>query len=220
MARTSRKNGADDTLSEASASSTFLETSESPEPQSTESSELGSAESEVATPSVTKTAKTSKKAGKAAKKAANSDEHASGLTPQKAKNAVKVAKIVIPAVGPALVPLAVRAAGTVREAYDRYQARKIGVPVEQLSEYSGHGGGLLARIAGAADGLRELRRAPHVTDDDVSFAQHAQGTLEQLTASVRAAEHMPSTRRKAAHKAISSELDTLESELLRRLGVA
>lgn len=168
----------------------------------------------------TKSKKMSKKDKKAAKKAAKSEQQESSLTPQKAKNAVKVAKIVVPAVGPALVPLAARAAGTVREAYDRYQARKIGVPVEQLSEYSGHGGGLLARIAGAADGLSELRRAPQATDDDVSFAQHARGTLEQLTASVRAAEHMPSTRRKAAHKAIGSELDNLEAELLRRLGVA
>ncbi|MBB3049564.1 hypothetical protein FHS23_000559 [Prauserella isguenensis] len=200
MARTSRNTGhEDDVLSEPSEPSTFPDVSES---------------------APAKSKKAAKKERKAAKKAAKSGEHESGLTPQKAKNAVKVAKIVIPAVGPALVPLAVRAAGTVREAYDRYQARKIGVPVEQLSEYSGHGGGLLARIAGAADGLAELRRAPQVTDDDVSFAQHAQGTLEQLTASVRAAEHMPSTRRKAAHKAIASELDNLESELLRRLGVA
>ncbi|MCP2254343.1 hypothetical protein LY13_003110 [Prauserella aidingensis] len=200
MARTSRNTGhEDDALSESSESSAFSDVSE-----------LAPAKSK----------KAARKERKAAKKAAKVDEHESGLTPQKAKNAVKVAKIVIPAVGPALVPLAVRAAGTVREAYDRYQARRIGVPVEQLSEYSGHGGGLLARIAGAADGLAELRRAPQVTDDDISFAQHAQGTLEQLTASVRAAEHMPSTRRKAAHKAIASELDNLESELLRRLGVA
>lgn len=196
MASTSRNTGHDDTASESSA---FSEAAQDP--------------SET-------TAKSAKKAKKAAKKAAKADEHEPSVTPQKAKNAVKVAKIVVPAVGPALVPLAVRAAGTVREAYDRYQARKIGVPVEQLSEYGGHGGGLLARIAGAADGLAELRRAPQVTDADVSFAQHAQGTLEQLTASVRAAEHMPSSRRKAAHKAISSELDSVESELLRRLGVA
>lgn len=167
--------------------------------------------------STTETKPTKKASGKKAKA---SDEVETGLTPKRAKNAVKVAKIVIPAVGPALVPLAVRAAGTVREAYDRYQARKIGVPVDQLAEYSGRGGALLARIAGAADGLTELRNAPQVSDDDISFARHAQGTLEQLTASVRAAEHMPSTRRKSAHKAVSSELDGLETELLRRLGVA
>ncbi|OLT40584.1 hypothetical protein BJF85_05255 [Saccharomonospora sp. CUA-673] len=151
--------------------------------------------------------------------AKGAEEHESGLTPKRAKNAVRVAKVVIPAVGPALIPLAVSAASAVRDAYDRYQARKIGVPVDQLGEYSGHGGALLARIAGAAEGLAELRRTPQVTKDDVSFADHAQGTLEQLTASIRAAEHMPSTRRKAAHKAVSSELDNLESELLRRLGV-
>ncbi|KID28889.1 hypothetical protein ACZ91_64920 [Streptomyces regensis] len=153
-------------------------------------------------------------------KTKGTEEHESGLTPKRAKNAVRVAKIVIPAVGPALIPLAVRAASGVRDAYDRYQARKMGIPVDQLAEYSGHGGALLARISGAAEGLAELRHAPQATDDDLSFTQHAQGTLEQLTASVRAAEHMPSARRKAAHKAVSSELDGVESELLRRLGVA
>ncbi|MFC4005155.1 DUF6474 family protein [Prauserella oleivorans] len=145
--------------------------------------------------------------------------HETGLTPKKARNAVKVAKVIIPAAAPALAPLAVRAAGAAREAYDRYQARRLGVSVEQLSEYSGRGGGLLARIAGAAEGLAQLRRSPQVTDDDLSFAQRSQGTLEQLTASVRAAEHMPATRRKAAHKAVAGELDRIESELLRRLGV-
>ncbi|MEU6641416.1 DUF6474 family protein [Saccharomonospora sp. NPDC046836] len=156
-----------------------------------------------------------RKAGKAADKAAEE----SGLTPQKARNAVRVAKVIVPAALPVLAPLAVRAAGVARDAYDHYQARRIGVGIEQLAEYGGRGGGLLARIAGAATGLDELRRSPKTGEDDAAFAERSQATLEQLAASVRAAERMPATRRKAAHKAVAAELDHIESQLLHRLGI-
>ncbi|ASR33703.1 hypothetical protein BAY61_00420 [Prauserella marina] len=146
-------------------------------------------------------------------------EHEAGLTPKKARNAIRVAKVVVPAAVPVLAPLAVRAAGVAREAYDRYQARKLGVNIEQLSEYTGKGGTLLARIAGASNGLAELRRSPKVTDDDLRFVERGQGTLEQLSASVRAAERMPGTRRKAAHKAVAAELEHIEGQLLHRLGI-
>ncbi|PXY34865.1 hypothetical protein DI005_16940 [Prauserella sp. PE36] len=155
---------------------------------------------------------------KAAEPAGNV-EHESALTPKKAKNAVRVAKVIIPAAVPVVAPLAVRAAGAARDAYDRYQARRMGISVEQLSEYTGRGGALLARIAGAADGLTELRRSPKVTDDDLTFAERGQSTLEQLAASVRAAERMPAARRKAAHRAVAAELEHIESQLLHRLGI-
>lgn len=147
------------------------------------------------------------------------DELESGLTPKKARNAVRVAKVVVPAVVPVLAPIAFRAAAVAREAYDRYQARRMGVSVEELPEYTGHGGALLARIAGAAGGLTALRHSPTVTDDDLTFAGMSQRTLEQLSASVRAAERMPAPRRKAAHKAVAGQLDRIEDELLKRLAV-
>jgi hypothetical protein len=139
-------------------------------------------------------------------------------TPKRARNAVGVAKVIGPAVLPVLAPVAVRAAGAAREAYDRYQARKIGVPVERLAEFTGRGAGLLARIAGLHDGLAELRASQKASTGDRQFADESQATLEQLSATVRAAERMPSTRRKAAHKAVGGELDSLETRLLHRLG--
>ncbi|HKN51196.1 MAG TPA: DUF6474 family protein, partial [Amycolatopsis sp.] len=54
---------------------------------------------------------------------------------------------------------------------------------------------------------------------DVEFAKNSLATLEQLSASVRAAERMPSVRRKAAHRAVAGELERLEGQLLHRLGV-
>src|SRR5436190_1117870 len=59
------------------------------------------------------------------------------FTPKKAKNAVAVAKVLGPAVIPVVAPYAVRAAGAAREMYDRYQARKLGVAVDQLGSYTG-----------------------------------------------------------------------------------
>ncbi len=160
--------------------------------------------------------KAESKAASKAKKAAKAEE---GLTPKKARNAVRVAKVIVPAAGTALIPLAVRAAGAAREAYDQYQARRMGVGIEQLSEFTGRGGALLARVAGAANGLAELRSAPKATEDDQAFAERSQGTLEQLAASVRASERMPAARRKAAHKAVAAELEHIEGQLLHRLGV-
>ena len=146
------------------------------------------------------------------------------ITPTKARNAVSVAKIVVPAAVPVLAPIAVRTAGSAREAFDRYRARKLGVDVERLGEYAGYGAGLHARIAGASDGLTSLREAGNAApgessgESNVAFAEQKQDTLRQLSATVRAAERMPTVRRKAAHRAVAGELDQIETELLDRLG--
>ncbi|MFF0144536.1 hypothetical protein ATK36_3288 [Amycolatopsis sulphurea] len=141
------------------------------------------------------------------------------ITPKKAKNAVAVAKVLGPAVLPVVAPYAVRAAGAARELYDRYQARKMGVAVDQLGEYTGRGAALHARIAGLVQGLGELRKSAKATDADRKFTEETQSTLEQLSATVRAAERMPAARRKAAHRAVNGELERLEDQLLHRLGV-
>lgn len=142
-----------------------------------------------------------------------------GLTPKKARNAVSVAKIIVPAVVPVLAPFAVRAAGAARDAYDHYQARRLGVPIERLSEFTGRGAKLLARIAGVSEALADLRGAERATEDDRKFAAEAQATLEQLTAAVRAAERMPAGRRKSAHQAVAAELDKMEPQVLAHLGL-
>lgn len=147
------------------------------------------------------------------------ESESKGLTPKKARNAVSVAKIVVPAVAPVLAPVAVRAAGAVREAYDRYQARKLGVPVARLPEFTGRGAGLLARIAGVSDAVTELIEAPRASNDNIKFGADARSTLQQLTAAVRAAERMPAPRRKAAHQAVAAELERLEGQVLHRLGI-
>lgn len=140
------------------------------------------------------------------------------ITPKKAKNAVAVAKVVAPAVIPVLAPVALRAAGAARAAYDRYRARKLGVDVGTLSEYTGRGGALTARIAGVSQGIAELAEGGNA--EGKQFAERSAATVQQLSSAVRAAERMPAARRKAAHRAVAEELDRIETELLCHLGVS
>jgi hypothetical protein len=136
------------------------------------------------------------------------------ITPGRAKNLLGVAKVVAPAIIPVLAPFAAKAAGAVADRYDRYRANRLGVDVGELSQYTGKGARLHARITGLARALDELRsREPdHVTETE--------SRLAKLVAAVRAAERMPAPRRKAAHRAVSSDLDVLETDLLRRLGLS
>jgi hypothetical protein len=141
------------------------------------------------------------------------------LTPGKAKNLIGVAKIVVPVVLPVVTPYVMRAAAVARDGADRYRARRLGVDVDRLPEFTGHGGALHARIAGISESLEDLRRRSAEGSDDAAFAARNLTELEKLAAAVRAAERMPAARRRAAHKAVAAGLDPVEKELLTRLGV-
>ncbi|MGH3756576.1 DUF6474 family protein [Actinophytocola sp.] len=141
------------------------------------------------------------------------------ITPKKAKNALAVAKVVGPAVIPVVVPVVLRAFGEARDRIDRMKARRLGVAVGDLARYSGKGGALQARISGAAEAVTELRERKDASAEDRTFADRSETTLRQLAAAVRAAERMPSARRRAAHRAAATELDELEQRLLTRLGL-
>jgi len=142
------------------------------------------------------------------------------FTPGHAKNLVGVAKIIGPAVLPVVTPYLMKAAGAARDRLDRYRARKLGIDVAELPEFTGRGGALHVRIVGADQSLAELESAASTTADDRAYAARARDTLTKLAAAVRAAERMPTARRKAAQKSVGQVLDPIERELLRRLGVA
>lgn len=131
------------------------------------------------------------------------------ITPGSAKNAIAVAKVVAPAVIPVVTPYLIKATGVLRERWDRHKARRLGIAVGDLAQYTGHGGALHARISGVATALDDLPQPDPDTET----------RLRQLAAAVRAAERMPASRRRAAHRAIDTELDAIEQRLLRQLGV-
>ncbi len=137
----------------------------------------------------------------------------SGFTAGRAKNLVGVAKVVAPALIPVLAPVIARGAGLLSEQYDRYRARRLGIDVADVGRYSGYGARLHARIVGFSESMETLR----ATDSD--WVSKTEARLSQLLAAVRASERMPTARRKAAHRAVGTDLDVLEQELLRRLNV-
>ena len=124
-----------------------------------------------------------------------------------------VAKVVAPALIPVLAPVLARGAGILSEQYDRYRARRLGVSVEDVAKYSGYGARLHARIVGFSESLEGLRTS------DSEWVSKTEARLSQLLAAVRASERMPTARRKAAHRAVGTDLDVLEQDLLRRLNV-
>lgn len=145
-----------------------------------------------------------------------SSNNRSWLTAGRAKSVIGVVKVVGPVIAPIVLPFAIKAASALRAGWDQARARRLGIDVDELPKYSGKGGALHARIAGDARGLAELHGRG---DEFEQFAETGETTLVELTAIVRAAERMPTARRKAAHRAVAAELDRLEAELLRRLGV-
>ena len=195
---------------------------------STVSSAASSAGLPTDAASAGKSARTeSKKAAKQAKKAAEEARKAAErkqLTPAKARRYIGVARVVVPVVSPLLY----RGATQLRGLIDERRARSIGVDVGTLAEFSGHGAKLSARIAGIESTLEELHHrdvgaagtaAAAEASRDKDFEQATTARLTELSTAVHAAERMPTARRRAAHNAVATELDRIDAELLRRLGV-
>lgn len=145
--------------------------------------------------------------GKAAKKA----EHRGAA---KVGTYLSIARVV----GPVVAPFAYRAASAVRGQVDGARARKIGVGVEQLSEFTGHGAALSAQITGLEPALDELVRV-RSDAESAAFRERTVARLAELSTAVHAAERMPTARRKAAHRSVAADLDRMDAELLERLGV-
>lgn len=139
------------------------------------------------------------------------------VTPGNAKKAVSIGKILVPV----LAPVAMQVAGIARGAWDEHRARRLGVSPSELGSYSGKGGALHARIARISMSIAELSANPGRgrADEVARFATDNSARLADLSAAVRAAEMMPTERRRAAHKAVAGELDQIEPRLLALLGV-
>ncbi|MGY2061907.1 DUF6474 family protein, partial [Nocardia gipuzkoensis] len=102
---------------------------------------------------------------------------------------------------------------------DTRRAHRLGIGLEQLSDFSGHGGRLQARIAGVEATLAELEGRTGTDADTKKFTAATRDRLDSLNAAVRTAEQMPAARRRAVHTSISTELTGVEADLLARLGV-
>ncbi|WP_227997864.1 DUF6474 family protein [Nocardia australiensis] len=123
-----------------------------------------------------------------------------------------VARVLIPV----LAPLAYRGATFMRGQIDNRRAHQLGIGIEQLGDFSGHGARLQARIANTEGALGKIGDS---NGDGKAFVAATQDRLDNLTTAVRTAEQMPATRRRAVHASISNELSGIEADVLARLGV-
>ena len=139
------------------------------------------------------------------------------LTAARAKRLIGVSK----AVAPLLAPYALAIAGVARARWDAHRAARLGVDPGQLSAYAGPGGALHARLSRVAEALNELESSSqlHPTPAARTFAAETRPRLADLAVAVRAAEQMPSARRRTAYRAIAGELDRIETDLLTHLGI-
>jgi len=138
------------------------------------------------------------------------------LSPTRIRRTLTVSRLLVPIV----VPLAYRAAIAARGLIDERRADRLGVPLSQIGQFSGHGARLSARIAGAEKTLRAVRDKQPKDAETKRFATAITERLTDLSAAITAAENMPATRRRAAHDAISEQLDGIDADLMARLGLA
>ncbi|MCB0947533.1 MAG: hypothetical protein KDB49_22365, partial [Mycobacterium sp.] len=78
---------------------------------------------------------------------------------------------------------------------------------------------LSARISGAEGSLRVVADKKPKDAETKQFVAAMTERLTALSAAVTAAENMPGPRRRAAHAAITEQLDGIDADLMARLGV-
>jgi hypothetical protein len=137
------------------------------------------------------------------------------LSPTRIRRVLTVSRLL----APILTPLVYRAAVAARGLLDQRRADQLGIPLAQIGQFSGHGARLSARIAGAEHSLRMVQEKKPKDVETQQFVSAITERLNDLSAAVTAAENMPTPRRRAAHAAISSQLDGIEADLMARLGL-
>jgi hypothetical protein len=137
------------------------------------------------------------------------------LSPSRLRRVLTVSRLLAPVV----VPIVYRASIAARGILDQRKADRLGIPLSQLGQFSGAGGALAARITGAEQSLRQVAEKKPKDAETKQFVAAINDRLKDLSAAVTAAENMPAARRKAAHAAISGQLDGVDADLMARLGV-
>ena len=137
------------------------------------------------------------------------------FSPTRIRRALTVSRLL----APILTPVIYRAAVSARALIDQRRADQLGIPLAQIGQFSGHGAQLSARIAGAEKSLRTVQDKKPKDAETKQFVLAITERLTDLSAAVTAAENMPAARRRAAHAAISSQIDGIEADLMARLGL-
>jgi hypothetical protein len=137
------------------------------------------------------------------------------LSPTRIRRLLTVSRLL----APILVPVFYRVAIAARGLIDQRRADQLGVPLAQIGQFSGTGGRLSARIAGAEQTLRTVQDNKPKDAETKQFVVAISERLADLAAAVTAAENMPAPRRRGAHAAITRQLDEIDADLMARLGL-
>jgi hypothetical protein len=137
------------------------------------------------------------------------------FSPTRIRRMLTVSRLLAPIV----VPLVYRAAIAARGFVDERRADRLGVPLSQIGQFSGHGAALSARIAGAEHSLAMVAEKKPKDAETKQFVAAITERLRDLAAAVTAAENMPASRRRPAHTAIAQQLDGIDADLMARLGL-
>jgi hypothetical protein len=137
------------------------------------------------------------------------------LSPTRIRRMLTVSRLL----APILTPLIYRAAMAARGLLDQRRADQLGIPLAQIGQFSGHGARLSTRIAGSEHSLRMVQENKPKDAETKQFVSAVTERLSDLSAAVTAAENMPTPQRRAAHAAISAQLDGIEADLMARLGL-
>ena len=138
------------------------------------------------------------------------------LSPSRIRRTLTASRLLAPIV----VPLVYRAAIAARGFLDERRADRLGVPLSQIGQFSGHGAQLSARIAGAEQSLRMVAEKNPKDAETKQFVAAITERLSDLSAAVTAAENMPVSQRRPAHASIGEQLDGIDADLMARLGLA
>src|ERR1700738_2216927 len=137
------------------------------------------------------------------------------FSPTRIRRVLTVSRLLAPIV----VPLFYRAAIAARGFVDERRAGRLGVPLSQIGQFSGHGATLSARIAGAEHSLRLVAEKKPKDVETKQFVIAITERLRGLSAAAPAAKNLPPSRRRPAHAAIAEQLDGIDADLMARLGL-
>lgn len=138
------------------------------------------------------------------------------LSPTRIRRVLTVARLLTPVV----VPVAYRAAMTVRGLIDERRADRLGVSLAEVGQFSGYGSKLLARITAAESALHKVQSHKPKDAETKQFVTALTDQLGDLSTAVTAAQSMPSGRRRSTYTAIADQLDGIDADLMARLGVS
>ncbi|MCS4490082.1 DUF6474 family protein [Corynebacterium sp. ES2794-CONJ1] len=114
------------------------------------------------------------------------------------------------ALAPFALPVIYRGIVALRDKSSENRARQLGVKVEDLAEFSGHGAELRAKIA-------QVRKAAEQFKIPAGLQHDINERLDELNAAVHNAELMTPEPRSRAHRSIENDIDKVNKELLKNI---